>query len=183
MSALTDSIAAAQEAFIEDLCARGFRLLDDCRTLVGDIAIGGRPVEHAIEILDDFPITKPRVSTPGGEGGLSWHREPDGGFCLWSDDEASDLPWSDADAVIERISEWHANNLAGWPDDPPDLDLERYWPSAPGLIVHPDLAPLTGHTCRAKSESHGVLRIGKGQAYGKKRGRRWHGAAVVDIGK
>ena len=70
MSALTDSIAAAQEAFIEGLCVRGFTLLDDCRTLVGDIAIDGHPVEHAIEMTDDFPITKPRVSSPGGEGTL-----------------------------------------------------------------------------------------------------------------
>ena len=183
MSALTDSIAAAREAFVEGLCVRGFTLLDDCRTLVGDIAIDGRPVEHAIEMTDDFPITKPRVSTPGGEGGLSWHRESDGGFCLWSDDEASDLPWNSADAVIERVSEWHANDLAGWPDASPDLDLERYWPRVPGLIVHPDLAPLTGQTCRAKSEPHGVLRIGKGQAYGKKRSQRWLGAAIVDGGE
>ena len=79
--------------------------------------------------------------------------------------------------------EWHANDLAGWPDDSSDLDLERYWPPGPGLIVHPDLAPLTGQACRAKSEPHGVLRIGKGQAYGKRGGQRWVGAAVVDVGE
>ena len=183
MSAVADSVAVAQEAFIEGLCARGFTLLDDCRTLVGEIAIDGCPVAHEIELTDDFPITMPRVSTPGGEGGLSWHRESDGGFCLWSDDEASDLPWNDADAVIERISEWHANDLAGWPDDPPDLDLERYWLRTSGLIVHPDLAPLTGQTCRAKIEPHGVLQIGKGWAYRNKHRQRWLGAAVVDAGE
>ena len=183
MSALSDSIAAAQEAFIEDLCARGFTLLDDCCTIVGDIDIDGRPVEHCIELCDDFPIGMPRVSTPGGEGGMSWHRDADGAFCLWSDDEASDLPWGDAEAVIGRIQEWHAKDLAGWPDDPADLDLERYWPAVPGLIIHPDLAPLTGRTCRAKKERRGVLRIMAGQAHHNSQKQRWLGAAVVDAGE
>ena len=100
MGHLSDSIAASREAFIEALCAQGFLLLNDCQTLVGDIDIKGQPVEHQITLTDDFPISKPHVSTTGGEGGLSWHRESDGRFCLWSDEEASHLPWSDANAVI-----------------------------------------------------------------------------------
>ena len=183
MSALSDSIAAAQEAFIENLCARGFTLLEDCRTLAGDIDVDGRPVEHHIELSDDFPITMPRVSTPGGEGGMSWHRNADGSFCLWSEDEASDLPWGDAEAFIGRTQEWHANDLAGWPDDPADLDLERYWPTLAGLIIHPDLAHLTGRTCRAKKERHGVLRIMLGRAHRNLQRQSWFGAAVVDVGE
>ena len=183
MSALRDSVAAAQETFIEDLCGRGFVLLNDCRTLVGDIDIGGRPVEHRIELSEHFPITKPRVSTPGGEGGMSWHREGDGTFCLWSGDEASDLPWGDAEAVIGRTQQWHANDLAGWPDDPADLDLERYWPPAAELIIHPDLAPLTGRTCKAKKEPHRVLRVMTGRAHRNRQRQRWLGASVVDAGE
>ena len=183
MSALSDSVATAQEAFIEDLCGRGFVLLDDCRTLAGEIDIGGRPVEHHIELTEDFPITMPRVSAPGGEGGMSWHRDADGAFCLWSDDEASDLPWGDAEAVLSRTQEWHANDLAGWPDDPTDLDLERYWPPVAGLIIHPDLAPLTGKACKAKKEQHGVLRIMAGRAHRNLQRQSWFGAAVVDAGE
>ena len=183
MSILSDSIATSQEVFIEGLCARGFTLLNDCRTLVGNIDINGHAVEHQIALTDDFPITKPHVSTTGGEGGLSWHRESDGRFCLWSDDEASHLPWADADTVINRISQWHANEAAGWPDDPPDLDLERYWKRSPVLIVYPDLVPLTGKTCKAKNEAHNVLRIMKGQANKNRGRRRGLGAAVIDIGE
>lgn len=183
MSALRDSVAVAQEAFIEDLCGHGFVLLDDCCTLVGDIDIGGLSVEHRIELSEDFPITMPRVSTPGGEGGMSWHRDADGAFCLWSDDEASDLPWGDAEAVIDRTQQWHANDLAGWPGDPADLDLERYWPTAAGLIIHPDLAPLTGRRCKAKRERHGVLRIMAGRAHRNLQRQSWFGAAVVDAGE
>ena len=183
MSALSDSVAAAQETFIEDLCSRGFVLLDDCRTLEGEIDVGGRPVEHRIELTEDFPITMPRVSTPGGEGGMSWHRDANGTFCLWSDDEASDLPWGDAEAVLSRTQEWHANDLAGWQDDPADLDLERYWSPVAGLIIHPDLATLTGRTCKAKKERYGVLRIMKGRTHRNLQRQSWFGASVVDAGE
>ena len=181
MSVLGDSVAAAREAFIEDLCAHGFRLQQDCRTLFGDLPIDGEPVEHHIVLTEDFPISKPKVFTPGGEGGYSWHRDLDGGFCLWSDEDASDLPWGDADAVIDRILQWHANDVDGWPDDPPDLDLERYWPRVDELVIYPDLAPLTGELCKAKRGNHDVWEIVKGKAPPKS--PRWAGAAVVDAGE
>ena len=181
MSVFGDSVAAHREAFVDDLCARGFRLLTDRRTLVGDIDVEGEPVEHQIVLTDDFPITKPVVSTPGGEGGLSWHRESNGRFCLWSDDDAADLPWSSGDAVIDRIMQWHVNDAAGWPDDQRDLDLERYWPSIDELVIYPDLAPLTGEPCKAKRGSHGVWEIAQGKAPPRK--PRWAGAAVVDVGE
>lgn len=186
MSALTDSMAAAREVFIEELCARGFKLLDDCLTLIGDIDINGESMEHEITLTDDFPITKPRVSIPNGEGGISWHRDPDGALCLWSDDDASDLPWSNADTMINRISEWHTNDCANWPDDPPDLDLERYWASGPIsiLVVHPDLEPLTDKTCRARKHNKPpieVWNIERGKIY--KNRKRWAGVSVVDAGE
>lgn len=186
MSALSDSVEAEREAFIETLCARGFKLLDDCLTLVGDININGKPLEHEIVLTNDFPITKPRVLIPSGDGGLSWHREPDGALCLWSDDEASDLPWNDIDAVITRISQWHANDTAGWPDDLPDLDLERYWAydSIPILVVHPDLEPLTNVTCRARKHNNKAIKVWnlqKGKVY--KNHKRWAGVSVVNVGE
>lgn len=180
MSILSESVQAEREAFIDDLCARGFRLLTDGRTLLGDIDVDGEPVEHQIVLTEDFPITKPEVSTPGGEGGLSWHRESNGRFCLWSDDAAADLPWSSAEVVIERISQWHVSDAAGWPDDPPDLDLERYWPRTHELIVYPDLAPLTGRPCKAKRGDHDVWTILEGNPA---RNQQWAGAAVVDVGE
>lgn len=183
MSALKDSMAAEREAFIEELCARGFKLLDDCLTLIGDININGEPMEHEITLTNDFPITKPRVLIPNGEGGISWHRDPDGALCLWSDDDSSDLPWSDVDTMIDRIIKWHANDVAGWPNDPPDLDLERYWPLISTLVIYPNLEPLTGKICRAKKKRHDVWSIELGKAYKRRRRQRWVGAAVVDAGE
>ncbi len=186
MSILSDSVAAEREAFIEGLCTRGFKLLNDCRTLLGAININGQPIEHEIALTAEFPITKPRVSVPNGEGSLSWHRESDGTLCLWSDDEASDLPWSDAAAMIDRISQWHAKDAAGWSNDPPDLDLERYWTSGcnPILVVHPDLEPLTGKKCRARKylkKSFEVWDVGPGKVY--KNRKRWAGVSVVNAGE
>lgn len=186
MSTLSDSMEAEREEFIETLRAHRFKLLDDCLTLVGDININGRPIEHEIALSDDFPITKPRVLISSGEGGLSWHRESDGALCLWSDDEASDLPWNDVDSVITRISQWHSNDAAGWPDDPPDLDLERYWASSsiPILVIHPDLEPLIDKPCRARrynKKSTEVWDIEKGRV--DKNRKRWVGASVVDVGE
>lgn len=165
MSALRDSLAARREAFVDEARALGFRLESDCATLVGDIGIGDEQVEHQITLDDRFPISRPRVSTTGGEGGLSWHRESDGALCLWGIDEMSDLPWQSAQAVIARVVEWHELDAAGWPDDGPDLDLERYWQSAglSELVLYPDLDGLVGRDCLArKSQGGRVLEIGLG---------------------
>lgn len=186
MSTLRDSIAARREAFIDEVCALGFRLDSDCATLVGDIDIGHEQVEHQIKLDDDFPISMPRVSTTSGEGGLSWHRNSDGSLCLWSCDEASDLPWQAARKVIERAAEWHERDAAGWRDDDPDLDLERYWPPAllKELILYPDLDNLIGHDCRARRTHQGrVLQVERGKApQSQKRQRSW-GVAAVDVGE
>lgn len=182
MSALTDSFAAARESFIETLCARGFTLRDDCRTLVGDVDAGGRPVEHSVVVGDGFPIAQPRVLAPESENGPSWHQDRDGALCLWADEDAGDLPWADADALIDRISQWHADSAAGWPGGTMDLDLERYWPrDSEKLILYPDLEPLTGKPCKARRKQANIWELSEGKA--PKKTRRVFSAAVIDIGE
>lgn len=91
------------------------------------------------------------------------------------------MPWTNADAVIDRASEWHAANAAGWPGDSPDLDLERYWERDPKhLILYPDLEPLTGKPCKGRRRHRNVWEISEGRAQRKS---RFFGAAVVDIGE
>lgn len=183
MSALKTSFAASREALIEGLCSAGFRLHDDGATLTGAIAVAGTDIDHEITLPDDFPIGMPKVKTPLGEGGLSWHREPDGHFCLWSDDEAADLPWLDAGDLIDRVKSWHAKDALGWPDDPPDLDLERYWPREPVLVTYPDLDELAGRHCKVVNGPNGSLRVKRGKARGRRsRARAW-AADVVDVGE
>lgn len=181
MTELRASFAAAREHLMEGLYQFGFRLVTE-DVLVGDVDIAGVPIEHEIVVSPDFPIEKPKVRTPGGEGGLSWHRDVSGAFCLWSDDEASHLPWAEAEAVIRRIQEWHEKDAVGWPDDPPDLDLERYWPPSDGLLVHGDLEPLVGRPCRVIRRPNGLLELIRGDVP-KKKTRRVLGATVVDVGE
>ena len=186
MSTLRDSIAARREAFIDEACTHGFRLDSDCATLVGDIDFGDEQVEHQIKFDDDFPISMPRVSTTSGDGGLSWHRNSDGSLCLWAGDEASDLPWQSAWKLIERVAEWHKRDAAGWPDDDPDLDLERYWQPArlSELILYPDLDGLVGRDCLARKTHEGrVLQVERGKAPKSQQRQRSWGVAVVDLGE
>lgn len=184
MSALGASFAAGRDVLIKGLCSAGFRLHDDGATLTGDIDIGGTDVEHEIRVPDDFPVGMPKVSTPFGEGGLSWHREPDGHFCLWSEDEAAHLPWLEASAVIERVKSWHAKDAQGWPDDPPDLDLERYWPRQPVLVTYPDLDDLVDRHCKVVKGPNGNFRLVQGKASRGKRARvRDWAATIVDVGE
>lgn len=186
MSTLRDSLAAMREAFIDEARMLGFRLDSDCAALVGDIDIGDQQIEHQIKLDDDFPITMPRVSTTSGEGGLSWHRESDGSLCLWPSDEASDLPWQSARKLIERVAEWHKQDVAGWPDDDPDLDLERYWQPAllSELVLYPDLDGLVGRDCLARKKHEGrVLQVERGKAPKSQQRQRSWGVAVVDVGE
>ncbi|MBW3537197.1 MAG: ThiF family adenylyltransferase [Actinobacteria bacterium] len=182
MSGLRASFLAAREALVNGLVRQGFRLVDD-RTLLGDLEVHGQTVEHEIVLPDDFPIEKPVVRTPGGEGGLSWHRERDGAFCLWSDEEASHLPWASAEAVVERIEEWHRQDALGWPDDPPDLDLERYWPRSGALVIHGSLDELVGRECMVSRGQNGTYQLSRGRASRKQKRIRTWGAVVVDVGE
>lgn len=181
MSDLRASIAAAREEIAEALVARGFKLIGK-NTLVGEVLVDGTAVEHEVVVPADFPIAKPLVRTPGGEGGRSWHRERNGAFCLWSDHEAAHLPWSSADAVLERIQEWHRQTALGWPDDPPDLDLERYWPRSAAIILHGALEQYLGRHCMVVSGANSTYELVLGQASKKQRRVRSRGAVVLDVG-
>jgi hypothetical protein len=179
---LRASVAAAGESFVERLHALGFRSVS-ANEFVGDVTVGDVAVEHIIELPDDFPFVKPRVRTTDGFGGLSWHRERDGRFCMWGKDEAAHLPWADADAVVARIADWHRRDALGWPGDPPDLDLNRYWPQTPALILHGDLSPLVGRSCKVTRTRNGAYQLQDGPASRKHRHPRSVSASVVDLGE
>ncbi len=183
MSELQLSFRASREAVIEDLCAAGFRLSDDGSLLRGGIEIDGKAIEHEISIPEDFPFAIPKVRTPAGEGGLSWHRESDGSFCLWAEEKAANLPWLTASGILGQVTAWHASDAEGWPDDPADLDLERYWPRYPNLVIYPDLDDFATRACKVVKGPNGTYRLRHGKAPRKKRSRvREWDARVVDIG-
>ncbi|MEE8601308.1 ThiF family adenylyltransferase [Euzebya tangerina] len=147
MSPWEAAAAAAREAFLEDLANVGFNVRSSERA-EGDVEHHGRLVPVDIHIPPGFPYQPPKVRPIDGTGGLSWHAELDGTLCLWAAEECGSLPWQTARQVVERVQHWLDHDARGWIDDTPDLDLERYWPSTEGLVLHPDLDPLIGKVAR-----------------------------------
>ena len=51
------------------------------------------------------------------------------------------LPWANVDLLLEKTTEWFVRATTGWPDDEPDLDLERYFESEASseLLVYGDV--------------------------------------------
>ncbi len=178
MSELARSIRAAREAFIDDLLSTGFKQ-QAAASFFGEIDVAGRLVEHVITIPADFPVAMPKVHTTDGTGGMSWHRERTGHFCLWSAEQASHLPWGSAQAVIARVQDWHAQDAAGWPGDAPDLDLERYWRPVGALIIHGDLDGLDGVSLRVDRTRNGAWLARAGTS----NRRRAMEGIVVDAGE
>jgi len=184
MSEVELALASERELVIEEFCAAGFVLEDQC-TLLGEIDIDGKLIEHEIVIPTGFPIELPKVSTPGGEGGMSWHREASGHLCLWSTDGVGDFPWRKASAIIERVVDWHRQSQAGWPNDPPDLDLERYWPRLSDLVFIPDLGPLINKECKLvqrRPENTHLWQLEHGPTSSNRRDSR-RSALVLSVGE
>jgi hypothetical protein len=184
MSEVARELLSSREKVVEGLCSAGFTLQDEC-TLVGNLDVDGSAVEHIITVPRDFPIVMPKVSTTGGEGGISWHREATGHFCLWSADGTGDLPWLEASSIIERVLEWHRLDKADWPGDAPVLDLERYWPQLSDLVLYPDLGPLDRRECkvvRHERENPLLWRLEPGRPSAKNKPSR-RSALVLSVGE
>lgn len=119
-----DHVAYIRETFINGLVRRGFRLTyDKSRGSCSDAELTDGRVSVLLE--DGFPYSAPRVRTEVA-GPMSWHREPLGFLCLYTSRDRDGRPWLDIDAFLARIETWFEKNDAGWPDDPPVLDLEAY---------------------------------------------------------
>jgi hypothetical protein len=174
-----DAIARARDDFLEEFARAGFTVKSSIR-IEGEIPAEGHlaPVPVDITIPEGFPYEPPIVRPIDGSGGLSWHADLDGSLCLWAAEESGDLPWVHIDQVVERVQEWFRNDAAGWVDDTPDLDLERYWPSTGGLVLYPNLDGIVGGFARVKA-SRDVWTVKPGRAPQQ---CRQHLAAVLDVG-
>lgn len=141
------AVARAKEEFGEGLARRGFRHDAKARVFRGKIPLpGGDTRTIAIEISDDFPFVPPKVRPVDGDFVRSWHRERDGALCLWP--SAARHPWIESSALLDRVTLWFVRDTAGWPEDEPDLDLERYFDRVDGLVVYRNVEQLVGHRLR-----------------------------------
>ena len=157
----TQRIEAMRDQFIDELISRGFRIhgTHEQLSLFGEVPSGleqhSARVGIKVALPEEWPYRPTRVWPIDLNQPLSWHQESDGALCLFPAGSPG-LPWADVDRLLERTTEWFARSEAGWLDDEPDLDLERYFnasePSA--LLIYNDIDALTGK----------LLRIAKGRA-------------------
>lgn len=196
--------AHAADSLVEVLAQAGFRRCHDAlpdgagRGWRGALTFPaddhGRAIRRTtvvdVVILDDYPFRRPRVY-PGDrqwaqeatgrtfgeeyyEPGRGWHRDADLALCLFDDADATTLPWADGTALVEQATAWLVADAAGWADDAPALDLDRYLrPAAEHrlLLYEPLPDELDGVVLRCKNERNDVLRL-SGRAAQRRSGRR-----------
>lgn len=158
-----DYIAYSRQHFEEGLIRRGFTQSD--AGWRGPISHSGRATEVLITLRSRFPFQPPRVVPV--ELDLvpwSWHRELNGSLCLIAEDDHDGLWWTEASEFVEHITAWFEQADAGWPDDRPDLDLDRYFdPSEDARVyLYNDLAQYRNGFARFRPAKNDVMRIGTG---------------------
>jgi hypothetical protein len=169
---------AIVDRYVDALVEIGFRAEGTEPVVVKDHFVPAldREVPLQIDITDAFPYAPPKVIAEDGSGSASWHRDLDNALCLWSTRGEPGAPWMEPEALLERIEDWFLQDARGWPDDPPDLDLDRYWPPAPPaeMLVHSGLndlahgAPITVHRARGLRDVR-ELRPGRGKNRAERR--------------
>jgi len=153
-----DAVAHAKLHFEEGLIRAGFR--EDGAAWCGPVRRGDGTVEVGVSIGRGFPFEPPKVNPKDPEAApWSWHRELDGGLCLIAEDDHDELWWREPAAFLEHVGAWLADADEGWPNDRPDLDLERYFQQSSDrrLYLLPDLEPLTDSYVRFIQGSNGTM--------------------------
>lgn len=139
---IAEAVSEARSSFAEGLLGLGFSAETPTR-FVGEVdwqsvsTSGSTTVQ--VLLTEAFPFSPPLVHAVDFDAEISWHLNADGGMCLWDQSQSnSDLPWANAQKLIARAAAWLVAAADGWPDDPPDLDLERYLMPESGLLVYDD---------------------------------------------
>lgn len=158
-----DYVAYARQHFEEGLIRAGF--IETESGWKGTVPRPDSSTEVLITLQARFPFQAPRV-VPVDHGAVSWswHRELDGALCLVADDDHEGLWWTEAPAFLEHVAAWFEHADAGWPDDRPDLDLDRYFhPSEDTLLyLYDDLAQYRNCFIRFRPATNNTMRIRRG---------------------
>ena len=181
----SEQIDAECDRFVDELVSRGFGLVRTApnRQLVGELSYppNGEMTSVEITLPDGWPYRATKVRPTDWGRPLSWHQEGDGSLCLFPT-SAPSLPWRDPDQLLPKVAQWFAAATAGWPNDEPDLDLERYFkPSSEDeFLVYDDLGALLGRQIKVARTRQGFFelrRSGKSAARGTRYG--W----ALDLGE
>lgn len=158
-----DYVAYLRQHFEEGLIRAGFVESDSGWS--GPIPHSGRSTDVLITLGPGFPFKPPKVVPVDPDSvPWSWHRELDGALCLVAPDDHEGLWWTETNAFLEHVAAWLEQSVAGWPDDRPDLDLERYfYPSADTrLFLYDDLPQYRNSFVRFRPSINRTMRIGHG---------------------
>jgi hypothetical protein len=138
-----------------------------------------------VSIGDSWPYLPPIVLPLDNELADSWHCTRIGGLCLYIDEDRTKRPWLDADSLVARITDWFDQAESGWPQDTPDLDLDRYFdPANPHLLVlYDDLELLLERSIRTRKGHNNTVEVtGAGPAARKAKRRGLRFGYCADIG-
>jgi hypothetical protein len=105
-----------------------------------------------MRIATDGRAASTWISSPAGvlDAGIpltaTFHRERDGSLCLWPADTGGERALVRPGASAAKVAAWLQPTEADWPGDSA-CDLERYLPTASGMVLYdlPSLA--TTHGC------------------------------------
>jgi hypothetical protein len=170
-----------REAYLDALVARGFTLTKDkSRGTHSDAELSNGRVTVLLD--DGFPYIAPRVWSDVGP--MSWHRDRRGFLCLYTTTDRGGRPWCDVDGFMARIEEWFEKNDAGWPDDPPALDLEAYLdlPLDPRYVLYTNLDRHTDQYTRFRDYGN-QLRLDDSGKLATNSTKRMLSGYVTDIGE
>ena len=156
-------VAYSRQHFEEGLIRAGFAEKD--AGWQGPIRHSGGTTDVLITLRSRFPFQPPRVVPIDSDAvAWSWHRELDGALCLVAEDDHDGLWWTEATAFLEHITAWFEQANSRWPDDRPDLDLDRFFhPSEDTrLYLYDDLARQCNSFVRFRPSKNNTMRIGGG---------------------
>lgn len=158
-----DYVAYSRQHFEEGLIRAGFTERD--AGWQGPIPHSDVTTEVLITLRSRFPFQPSRVVPVDPDAvAWSWHRELDGALCLVAEDDRDGLWWTAAGAFLEHVTAWFEQADSGWPDDRPDLDLDRYFqPSEDArLYLYDDLAQRGSRFVRFRPSQNNTMQIGGG---------------------
>jgi hypothetical protein len=179
-----DYVAYARQHFEEGLIRAGF--VKTGTGWRGAIPFSGGTTEVLITVQVQFPFHPPKV-VPVDDDAVpwSWHRELNGALCLVAEDDHDGLWWTDAPAFLEHITTWFEQADTGWPDDRPDVDLDRYFHQSEDarLYLYDELARYSNGFVRFRPSRNNTMRIGCGTAPTKPAKRSKHRFGyIADLG-
>ncbi|MFI7524012.1 HesA/MoeB/ThiF family protein [Nocardia salmonicida] len=185
LAVFDDDVAYARMHFEEGLLRAGFVEIDGCWQ--GSISHTAGTTQVEVRVPSNFPFAPARVKPVDSDAvEWSWHRELDGALCLIAEDDHEGLWWADADAFLEQVVAWFEQSDAGWPDDRPDLDIDRYFPLAEDerLYLYNSLAFCSGAFVRFRPGTNNTMRMARGGApVSRRAGGKDRFGLIIDIGE